>query len=66
MMDDGNALPPAQELLQGYDPHFRGIPARWLKISLHARFPRVFRAVFIKALLTAKLKIPSAEIASDW
>jgi len=51
MMDDGNALPPAQELLQGYDPHFRGIPARWLKISLHARFPRVFRAVFIKALL---------------
>ena len=47
--------------IQGWDSRFRGIPARWLKISLHVvflryfrGFPRFFCAVVIKALLNSR------------
>jgi len=46
-----------QVQVQGYDSRFRGIPARWLNISLHVGFPRFsagFRAVVTKALLNSR------------
>ena len=61
-MEDGDEFLPTH--IQGCDSHSRGIPARWLKNSLHVGFPRDFRgfsrfprdsrAVVIKALLIAK------------
>ena len=63
----GNSTPPPRGLgpTKGGDSLFRGIPARWLKISLHMVFPRVFPRVF-RAVVIKALPNPVADIMSDW